>query len=243
MLTTKKFLFSLASLLSILSIVSSNAFASTLYATGSIGVDVSYPNCTNTLPKVSYGVVGVEDGLGFSQNPCLSKQAVHFSNLSLYANSGYPGSTSSNAQKYMNSPKLCAQSDLNCIAYDYGYNQGLYAFNYASSVNAYTTKWWVDVETANSWTSDSIQNQNSLQGEHDALIASGATSVGVYSTTAQWNSITGSWLNNWISWGATTWTTAKQAQTYCTGHQFTGGQSILMQYKNKTSALDHDVAC
>jgi len=67
--------------------------------------------------------------------------------------------------------------------------------------------------------------------------------VGVYSTTAQWKSVTGGWQNNWPSWGATTWTTAKQAQTYCTGHEFTGGTSYLMQYRPKNAKVDYDVAC
>jgi len=65
----------------------------------------------------------------------------------------------------------------------------------------------------------------------------------VESTTAQWQAITGGWINAWPSWGATTWTTAKQAQTYCTGHQFTGGPSYLMQSKARTSKLEQDVAC
>ncbi len=229
--------------MAVLAIMTSTVSASTQYQAGTTGVDVSYPNCSTSIPSVSFGIVGVEAGLGFSQNPCLASQAAHFTNLSLYANTGYPGSSSANAQKYMNSPKACVATDLNCIAYDYGYNQGLYAYNYSSSSNVHATTWWLDVETANSWTSDSLQNQNSLLGEHDALIANGAITVGAYSTTAQWNGITGSWHNGWANWGATTWTSATQAQTYCTGHQFTGGPSLLMQYKSKKSLVDQDVAC
>jgi hypothetical protein len=99
------------------------------------------------------------------------------------------------------------------------------------------------VETVNTWNSDVVQNQNSLQGEYDALTAHGAWKVGVYSTTAQWQTITGGWQNNWPSWGATTWTTAKQAAKYCVGHQFTGGPSYLMQYIPPKSPFDRDVAC
>ncbi len=239
----KKILVSFSSFVAALVMMTSVAFASTQYQSGTTGVDISYPNCTASIPAVSFGVVGVENGLGFSQNPCLSTEAAHFINLSLYANTGYPGSTSANAQKYMNSPKVCVPTDLNCIAYDYGYNQGLYAYNYATTSNVSASTWWLDVEAANSWTSDVAQNQNSLLGEHDALIASGATTVGAYSTTAQWNSINGSWKNGWPNWGATTWTSATQAKTYCTGHEFSGGQSLLMQYKSKKSQIDQDVAC
>jgi hypothetical protein len=210
------------------------------YATGSTGVDVSWPNCSARISKVAFGVVGVTNGSGFSTNPCLKTEAANFSNLSLYVNTGYPGASSTNAQAYMHSPRACDGTDLNCIAYDYGYNAGLYAYNAASAQGVKSATWWLDVETMNSWTSDAAQNQNSLLGEHDALIASGAATVGAYSTTAQWDTITGSWHNGWSSWGATTWNTAKQAAKYCTGHEFTGGPSLLMQYSGK---LDQDVAC
>ena len=90
---------------------------------------------------------------------------------------------------------------------------------------------------------DYAQNRQSLQGELDAFKTNGATLVGFYSTTAQWNSITGTWKNGLPSWGATTWSTSTQALTYCTGHQFTGGTSYLMQYKPKGSKVDYDVAC
>lgn len=239
----KKIIIGLSSLFTVLALTTSVASASIQYVTDTTGVDISYPNCTASIPNISFGIVGVENGLGFSSNPCLASEAAHFTNLSLYANTGYPGSSSPNAQKYMNSPKACTATDLNCIAYDYGYNQGLYAYNYANSLNVHATTWWLDVETSNSWTSDTAQNQNSLMGERDALAANGATTVGAYSTTYQWNSITGSWNSGWPSWGATTWTSATQAKAYCTGHQFTGGPSLLMQYKSRKSQIDQDVAC
>jgi hypothetical protein len=239
----KKILAGLSSAIVVLIMTTGVAFAASPYQRGSTGVDVSYPNCTASIPAVSFGIVGTEAGLGFSQNLCMASEAAHFGNLSLYANSGYPGSGSANAQKYMSSPKVCNSNDLNCIAYNYGYNQGLFAYNYAASLHVYAATWWLDVETMTTWISDVVQNQQSLQGERDALVASGATTVGAYSTTAQWNSITGTWHNGWPSWGATTWTSASQAQKYCTGHEFTGGPSLLMQFKSKKSAIDQDVAC
>lgn len=239
----KKITLSVSSLVTSLVFMTSMVAASAQYQSGTNGVDVSYPNCTTSVSRVSFGIVGTENGVNFTQNPCLASEAANFTNLSLYANTGYPGASSANAQKYQNSPYACLTTDLNCIAYNYGYNQGIYAYNYAANSGVHATTWWLDVENMNDWTSDTLQNQNSLLGEHDALSASGATTVGAYSTTAQWNNITGYWHNGWPSWGATTWTTASQAQTYCTGHQFTGGQSLLMQYKSKKSLVDQDVAC
>lgn len=222
-------------------LLSAQAFALGQYTSGSTGVDVGWPNCKAAAATVSFGIVGVSDGTGYSTNPCLTQQAPQYaSNLSLYVNTGWY-----NKSTYINptSPKVCASGDNNCLAYNYGYNAGLYAVNAANQANVHSATWWLDVETSNTWNTNIVQNQNSLQGEHDALMANGITTVGVYSTSAQWKSITGSWQNNWPNWGATTWTSASQAKTYCTGHQFTGGPSYLMQYTPRKAALDQDVAC
>lgn len=216
------------------------AMASTIYATGSTGVDVSYPNCSATIPVVKFGVVGVSSGLVYSHNGCAAAEAGHFANLSLYANTGL---NASNSSAYYTQAQVGCNGDVDCAAYNYGYNAAKDALSYATSQGLHSTKWWLDVETSNTWNADVLQNQKSLQGEYDALIANGATTVGVYSTSAQWHTITGSWLNNWPSWGATTWNNASGAASYCTGHQFTGGPSLLMQYKSRQSRLDQDVAC
>jgi len=210
-----------------------------IYLSGSGGVDISYPNCTAKIPSVSFGVVGVTGGINFQPNNCLAAEASKFANLSLYANTGYPGQ--SYGLKYQNAPRACTASDLACLAYNYGYNAGQYAVNYAAGQGVSSSTWWLDVETMNTWTPDTAQNIQSLQGEYDALRAGGISTIGVYSTTAQWGSITGGWKNGLPGWGATTWTTAKQAAKYCTGHEFTGGPTWLIQYRGRT--LDQDYAC
>jgi hypothetical protein len=216
------------------------ASASSSYTTGSLGVDISYPNCSATVPKVSFGIVGVTGGLVYSRNGCAAAEAAHFTNLSLYMNTGLNAISSS---PYYTQAKVGCNGDVYCAAYNYGSNAAKDALSYAASQGIGSSKWWLDVETSNTWNADTLQNQKSLQGAYDALVASGATTVGAYSTTAQWQTITGGWKNNWPSWGATTWTTSRQAQSYCTGHQFTGGPSLLMQYKSKQSKIDQDVAC
>jgi hypothetical protein len=209
-----------------------------LYPSGATGYDVSWPNCSAKPPAhPAFGIVGVSDGTGYSQNPCLAKQAAWFPNLSLYVNTGWY-----NQSSHINpsSPKVCASGDNNCLAYNYGYNAGLYALSYANSQNVHASIWWLDVETGNTWNTDTTQNRNSLQGEYDALVANGVTTVGVYSTTYQWDTVTGTWLNNWPGWGATTVRTASQAAKFCNGHQFTGGLTYLIQF---TGSLDQDYAC
>jgi hypothetical protein len=213
------------------------ASAQGIYSSGTVGTDVSWPNCTARVPSTAFGIVGVTNGLGYSTSPCLTSEASHFNNLSLYVNTGwYSGSSHVSAS----SPRVCVAGDNNCLAYNYGYNAGLYAYDAATSVGVHSLTWWLDVETSNTWSTDVVQNQNSLQGEANALKAAGATTTGIYSTTAQWQSVTGGWQNGLPNWGATTLTTAKQAAKYCSGHNFTGGSTWLIQFKGK---LDQDYAC
>lgn len=215
------------------------------YASGNVGVDVSWPQCgtANETPSgFDFGIVGVTNGLSYSTNPCLGSEAANFpgDELNLYVNTGW---YSASSHINPDSPRACATGDENCLAYNYGYNAGLYAVGAATGAGIdVATRWWLDVESDASWATDTTQNRNSLQGQYDALAASGATEVGAYSTTVQWNDITGNWHNSWQSWGATTWQTAQEAATYCTGHEFTGGPSRLMQYL-PTTELDYNVAC
>ncbi len=217
----------------------SPASAQGIFASGSTGYDVSWPNCSAKPPtKGAFGIVGVNGGKPFQASPCLASQSRWFNNLSLYVNTAYPGQDY--GLKYQNSPNVCAASDLNCLAYNYGYNVGKYASDYVSSQGLTASTWWLDVETMNTWTPDYNQNRFSLNGTADALKNGGAATVGVYSTTAQWQTITGGWQNGLPNWGATTWKTARQAAQYCTGHDFTGGGTWLLQFVGK---LDQDVAC
>ncbi|MGO8683472.1 MAG: IPT/TIG domain-containing protein [Thermoleophilia bacterium] len=210
---------------------------------GSIGIDVSSVNGLASIPTTaSFGIVGVTDEKVYANNSYLAAEASQFTNLSFYVNTGL--NTSSTSPYYQTALAEAGSGNVDQAAYDYGYNAGLAALAYAQSVGVnVNATWWLDVESTNTWNIDTGQNQQSLQGEHDALRAGGATVVGVYSTTAQWDSITGTWQSGWPSWGATTWQTATQALTYSTGHEFTGGPSYLMQYRPTGAVIDYDVAC
>lgn len=217
-----------------------NAFASTYYQTGSVGVDVSYPNCSTRIPAASFGIVGVNGGRVYNYNPCLATQAKAFNNLSLYINTGL---NANNSSPYYIAAQAGCNGDTLCAAYNYGYAAAVDSINHAASQGVSSAKWWLDVETENTWSSDVMQNRQSIQGAYDALVANGASLVGVYSTTAQWGTITGGWQNNWPNWGATTWTSAKQAKAYCTGREFTGGPTLLLQFIDRKSKVSSDLAC
>jgi hypothetical protein len=110
--------------------------------------------------------------------------------------------------------------------------------------------WWLDVETANSWqtgTSGQAMNVADLQGMLAALKSAGATIIGGYSTSAQWNQVTGGTTSaaagslyqipNWIP-GARS---LSGATANCRLPSFTGGRVTVTQWTVK--ATDHDHAC
>ena len=107
--------------------------------------------------------------------------------------------------------------------------------------------WWLDVETGNTWQSDTSMNVADLQGMVAGLQNDGATSIGAYSTASQWNSITGgttSTLRAGSLYGIPNWipgaTTQSQAESNCTLSSFTGGSVVVTQW---TGSPDNDWAC
>ena len=122
----------------------------------------------------------------------------------------------------------------------------------AATSAAAAAHWWLDVETGNSWqtlesaygnTAASQANDTAtLTGARDALAGSGVATVGFYSTSSQWTSITGttgqfpaapSWLAGLR--------TAKAAQSTCGTTGFTGGPVRLAQYPS--GGYDADAVC
>jgi len=114
-------------------------------------------------------------------------------------------------------------------------------------VSAYP--WWLDVETANTWqsgTGGQAMNVADLQGMVAALQAAGATTVGVYSTTSQWDAITGGSLSTSGSLaGLPDWVTGARnesgAQANCAAASFTGGRVAVSQWLSHP--YDSDIAC
>ncbi len=114
------------------------------------------------------------------------------------------------------------------------------------SATASSYPWWLDVETTNTWQSDTTMNVADLQGMIAGLQAAGVTTVGAYSTSSQWDAITGGTsatsgslyqIPNWIP-GART---LSGAQANCTQTSFTGGRVTLTQWFGHPD--DGDYAC
>ena len=201
--------------------------------------DISWPNCDITRASSHTGIIGVNGGLDFRSNPCLNSESKLFNSYALYLNTGYPGP--SYAEKFSYSPLKCSVSDELCLAYNYGYNAAQFSITYADLQSVHTFVWWLDVETSNSWTNNSLQNRAALTGMVDALKKyTFLPTIGFYSYPGQWNSITGDWANDFPVWVATGSSSLNEAISFCKNENFTDGASWLAQY---TTNLDHNYVC
>jgi hypothetical protein len=114
-----------------------------------------------------------------------------------------------------------------------------------SAASAYP--WWLDVETVNTWqagTAGQAMNVADLEGMVAALRAAGATTIGVYSTSAQWSQITGSEVSSTSSLsGLPDWIpgarTSSAATSNCGLTSFTGGPVTLTQWISRSVDYDH----
>jgi len=221
------------------------------------GYDVSYPQCTGELPSnPAFAIVGVNGGKVFSVNPCLGDELAWGggADADLYANTGNPGpALSSLWPTGQTGPRFCdaAHPDSADCAYDYGWNGAQHSFQTAQwaystleiAASAAQARWWLDVETSNSWRSRRLDfNVAALQGEVAFLRSVGVSRLGIYSTQYQWNRITGgstafAAYPSWLAGGGT----LKGAQRLCTHAAFTGGKTVMAQYF--ASGFDADLPC
>lgn len=135
------------------------------------GYDVSYPQCSlDELPEArSYAIVGLNNGVAKSLNPCFEEQMEWASEsagdtsqpkASIYINSGNPGSELASSWPSTGSyqGESCEGGDTKACAYEYG--RSLIEWNIKAFNEQYGEKndtdvsdiaWWIDVEVGNSW--------------------------------------------------------------------------------------------
>ncbi len=209
---------------------------------GKLGFDISYPQCGQTTPSGAFAIVGVNGGRPFTANSCFGTEfgnsmgAVGASNVSVYMNLSAPvGKT---ATQYTSAPQACGPGNKACEAQNYGWNAAAYAYQqaiangYHSSAGGLAKIWWLDIETANSWSGRTDVNRGSIQGATNYLATNGLT-VGIYSTPSMWNSITGTWSNN----GQSVWYAGTNS-IGCSVSSFTGGSVWLVQHSSGTTNGD-----
>jgi hypothetical protein len=234
-----------------------------------LGYDISYPQCpTNiTLPATHvFAVIGVNGGKATTSNGCFQRQlawaltsagGANEPAAALYVNTGNPGlaatwwpqsnTTHVPFQTPISNPKgTCNHKAGAACAYVYGYSAAEADWNAANTANPSATfKWWLDVETSNSWSStDTSANAASLAGMVAYFKTKGVT-VGIYSTGYQWGRIAGktpstsalaklpSWLAGYSS---------STAAAACASSPLTpGGRVALIQYGS--GGFDRDLSC
>lgn len=234
------------------------AAPATARAATAVGYDVSYPQCGKALPfGQAFGIVGVNGGLANDFNTCFrtelswaesSAGTTSQPKAQLYVNTANPGdvtpvvadwpSSSISADPY----GTCTGADDAACSWQYGYERATADVSFAGS-GAYT--WWLDVETANSWTSSTTKNRADLEGMAYELTSSGG-SVGLYATASQWKAITGTVGSGSPLAGLASWLPGARTQSGATSNcklapLTTGGRVVLTQWTR--SGVDRDHSC
>ncbi len=222
------------------------------YVSGTVGYDYSYIQCGSAAPTGKFGIVGVNAGYPFTYyNSCLSTEfaaAANKGNAAVYINTGYDATYTQidghhTTQDCSNKSASVNGTPAQQAAWAVGCSEAQRDGSYASAQSAAApTTWWLDVETANSWsTTDLSLNRYAIQGIVDTLRLATSVPIGVYSTSVQWNAITGGYQPavdaNWIATGQRT---LKRAKRYCSSAGFTGAKVWLVQY---VTTIDRDYVC
>jgi hypothetical protein len=218
---------------------SASAWAATdPYPTGHIGYDISYPQCPPKSTAGDFGIIGVNDGRPFMQNPCLAGEvslAPTTTLPSLYINAAYSIAYRKQiTQGCSTSSASITGTSAQKQAWAIGCSEAETSISYSGAPNI--AMWWLDVETGNSWsTSNLALNQYAINGAASRLEQSGLP-VGVYSTGAMWTTITGG--NKFTPTNiAADWEASGGS---CTA-AFTNSPVWLLQ--SVKSGLDTDYAC
>jgi hypothetical protein len=231
---------------------SSAAAAFDPYVSKTGGYDYSYLQCGTAAPSGSFGIVGVNAGYPFTYyNNCLAAEyaaAARTGKASVYVNTGYDPTYTAIDGRHTTQP--CATQSQTVTgtpdqqaAWAVGCSEASRDLAYASTQSAASpSAWWLDVETANSWSSSDLSlNRYTIQGIVATLRANTTAPIGVYSTSYQWSVITGGYQApvdaNWVATGQST---LRRAQRSCSAAGFTGAKVWLVQY---VTTYDHDYVC
>ncbi|WP_255769089.1 hypothetical protein [Pseudarthrobacter sulfonivorans] len=234
-------------------------------ASGS-GNDVSWPQCGKALPTGQlFGIVGVNNGLANNTNPCFDTQlkwaqkspgGAGQPGVALYVNTANPGAAGSwwpTSNTYGGTTVANPYGDCTgtgnkygpACSFMYGYAKAYDDANIRGVSNPGSYDWWLDVETGNSWSSDTLANRADLEGMV-AYFASIDASTGLYSTRTQLTQIAGTVpstsslypLPSWLA-GANSLAVAKRK---CADAPLTGGGKVaLTQYIS--GGFDYDHSC
>ncbi|HEY4670120.1 MAG TPA: hypothetical protein VIH05_10130 [Tepidiformaceae bacterium] len=208
----------------------SNAEGPTLPDAGSVGYDISWPQCDGSYPQqpVAFGIVGVNGGRAYTRNRCLESQWRWASEAAgeagVYINLNYPKQRTLGT---VTGPAgTCTRDDRYCQAYNYGYNAARSSISYARAAGVETSNWWLDIETMNYWSDDKWLNRVVIAAAIDHLLEQ-RMNVGIYSTPYQWGVIAGDYAP-----GLPVWTAGalglEGAKARCNSQYAFGGGTVRM---------------
>jgi hypothetical protein len=190
-----------------------------------VGVDVSHPQCGQSLPTdQAFGVVGVNGGMATTANPCLAEQLqwawrstgaiAAQPKAQLYLNTANPGEVRDLVTTWPTSGDTpyggCDGRNTTACSWQYGWERARTSVTsffgpaaQSAGVDAapgsYT--WWLDVEAANTWqtatSAGQARNRATLEGMA-AYLRSRGGSVGLYAIPSDWRQIVGTvtWDSN-----------------------------------------------
>ena len=237
------------------------------YPTGTSGYDVSYPQCTSSTSYSSGGfaIIGLGGGRPFQANGCAASEwgaalAAGATSISIYINTGYSGAYSRDITSacsanvpstYKSGSKLAQAWEIGCSEADFAFQTALSDVinpnapaSTSSPSNLGGGMWWADIETGNSWSTNTSLNQATIQGivselaspVNSAYTPEAGLPVGIYSNTAFWNKITGKSL--WAPKGSSgEWIAASSCSS-----TFDGNTAYVAQH-GTTAVGDADTAC
>jgi hypothetical protein len=208
----------------------------------------------------SFDIIGVNGGIVYSANPCLAAEyqwaAGGGAVVSFYVNTANPGPQSAHWPGGQQTPEVCpvqkhyriGTSAFDACSYDYGWDAAANSLAGAEAVTptgvARGVQWWLDVESANSWTHSTTANIDDIHGALAYLQQHTAQAyVGLYTNSSSWSSITGSSsvfdVDPFWAPGAT----ANTAAATCAdpSASVTGGHMRFVQYQ--VGNFDNDYDC
>ena len=234
------------------------------YTSITTGYDVSYPQCTSGTIYSSGGfaIIGLGGGRPFKANGCATSEwgaaiAAGATSISIYINTGYSGAYSRDITSacsanvpttYKSGSKLAQAWEIGCSEADFAFqtalSDGINPNAPGGTSNLGGGMWWADIETGNSWSTNTSLNQATIQGivselaspVNSAYGGEAGLQVGIYSNTTFWNKITGKSL----------WTPLYSSADWIAGNKcsstFDGNPAYVAQYGN-TAVGDPDTTC
>jgi LysM repeat protein len=178
------------------------------YDSGSAGYDVSYPGCGTAIAAAgSFGVVGLNGGRPFTDNPCFAAEWAVAGHPSVYVNTAYDDAlldeVTGDCRTFAGQRGLSPAVE---DAYALGCSEAAFAVDRIAGHAPLAI--WLDVEPDNTWSSSRRLNRSTVNGFLDRVVADlPSVPVGVYSNGNFWRSIVGGWrglsVPEWVSPEAT----------------------------------------